>query len=396
MLGRPATKCTPSTGIRGAQRFNAKATCSYTSRPANNSSGSALRLFAAFAFIAGSPIPASARSYFGQSPASHPLPVKTQGDIRDEGKCAVSREWSQARLLEYWPGEGHIRSVGTLGYMGKTGTAQDADLAEARAQVERVVRVSGLEMNFDMIAAPSTPAAAEIINGRRVILFDPHFMAQVADRICPDWGATSILAHEVGHHLAGHTLRQSNEPWRDELEADDFSGFVLARLGATLAEATSAAARILPEQSTQSHPGRADRITAIVHGWQNAKAMMNAEKAKTKVGQNLLPAPQKNYDPTGDYNDFSDLSLQDRIIIYDDPNDYYITKSGRIDSYNGQRTEISRKTFPSSSNYAWAFQSEGLRLNVGHNGRIYIRLPSGVTLEVGMVVPLMPRMASGE
>jgi predicted Zn-dependent protease len=77
-----------------------------------------------------------------------------------------------------------------------------------------------------------------------VILFDPHFMAQVADRICPDWGATSILAHEVGHHLAGHTLRQSNEPWRDELEADDFSGFVLARLGATLAEATSAAARI--------------------------------------------------------------------------------------------------------------------------------------------------------
>ncbi|WP_156424824.1 hypothetical protein [Novosphingobium fuchskuhlense] len=308
----------------------------------------------------------------------------------------MSREWSQARLLDYWPSEAHIRSAGKLGYIGQTDTVPNADLAEARTQVERVVRVSGLEMNFDLIAATSTPAAAEIINGRRVILFDPHFMAQVADRICPDWGATSILAHEVGHHLAGHTLRQTTEPWRDELEADDFSGFVLARLGATLAEATSAAARILPEQSTSTHPGRADRIAAIVHGWQNAKALMNAEIENIKRHPGLLPVAQINYDANSLRNENSDAPLKYRIIIYNDPIDYYITKGGRIDSYNGLRTAISRKTFPTSSDYAWSFQSDGLRFNVAHDGRIYTRLPSGVTLEVGMVVTLTPRMANGE
>jgi hypothetical protein len=294
-------------------------------------------------------------------------------------------------LNEYWPGEARVHSLGALGYMGRQDSSQAADLAEARTQVERVVRVSGLEMNFEMIVDPSTPAAAEIINGRRVILFDPRFMAQVADRICPDWGAMSILAHEVGHHLAGHTLRQTAEPWRDELEADEFSGFVLARLGASLAETTSAAARILPEQPTPTHPGRKDRVAAIVHGWQNAEAMVRAEMTQANHNRGLVPMHQDRFDPDGDDSRSSDLVLVARIILYDDPNDYFITKSGRIDAYDGTRRPVGKKSLPSSADYAWTFRTQFAQLDVDYSGRVFMRMPSGVLHEIGLVVAFLPK-----
>lgn len=313
---------------------------------------------------------------------------------REKGQCEVGREWSEARLNDYWPGEGRVQSLGGLGYMGSPDGSQATDLAEARAQVERVVRVSGLEMNFEMIVDRSTPAAAEIINGRRVILFDPRFMAQVADRICPDWGAMSILAHEVGHHLAGHTLRQTAEPWRDELEADEFSGFVLARLGATLAETTSAATRILPEQATPTHPGRKDRIAAIVHGWQNAEALVSAELTQAHHNRGLVPMRQTRFDPDGEGEGASDLALVSRIILYDDPSDYYITRSGRIDSYDGTRRPAGRKALPRSADFAWTFLTDAMKFDVDYSGRIFMRLPSGAVHEVGLVVALLPQSAS--
>lgn len=310
---------------------------------------------------------------------------------RVQGQCEVSKEWSDARLNGSWHKEGEAHSVTALGYMGRQDASAEVDLAEARAQVERVVRVSGLEMNFEMIVEPSTPAAAQIINGRRVILFDPRFMAQVADTICPDWGAMSILAHEVGHHLAGHTLRQTAEPWRDELEADEFSGFVLARLGASLAETTSAAARILPEQATPTHPGRKDRLAALVHGWQNAEALVNAEMTQAQHNRGLVPMRQSRFDPDGDGADAADLALVARIILYDDPNDYYITRSGRIDAYDGTRRPVGRKSLPSSADYAWTFQTDVIRFDVEYGGRVLMRLPSGVMHEVGVVVAMLPQ-----
>lgn len=335
----------------------------------------------AISLMAGIATPAMA-----QSAAAKPA------QAREKGQCEIGREWSEARLHDAWPNEGRPHSVIAMGYMGRQDASRSADLSEAQTQVARVVRVSGLEMNFEMVVDPSTPAAAQIVNGRRVILFDPRFMAQVADRICPDWGAMSILAHEVGHHLAGHTLRQTTDPWRDELEADEFSGFVLARLGATLAETTSAAARILPEQATPTHPGRKDRLAALVHGWQNAEALVNAEMTQAAHDRGLVPLRQSRFDPDGEGTEASDLALIARIILYDDSNDYYITRGGRIDAYDGTRRPIGRKALPRSADYAWTFASDAIRLDVEYGGRIFMRMPSGATHEVGVVVAMRPQV----
>lgn len=311
-----------------------------------------------------------------------------------QGECQVGREWSAARLQSTWPSDARSNSTVALGYIGRQQEVASADLVEARSQVSRVVHASGLEMNLELVADSSTPAAAQMINGQRVILFDPRFMAQVADKICPDWGAMSILAHEVGHHLAGHTLRQSTEPWRDELEADQFSGFVLARLGASEAETVSAAAKILPEEPTPTHPGRKDRVAAILHGWQNAEAMLAAEVDQTRRGRGLVPMRQDRFVREGDLARSSDLDLVGRIILYADPNDYYITRGGRVDTYDGtERRPVGKKSLANSADYAWALSTSTSRLDIDFDGHVFIRLPSGAVDEVGIVVSVMPQVA---
>lgn len=386
--------CTVTSGIRRTVRTDGAC---QVAAPRNARFGESLLAKGALLLAAGMlmfEVPLAA-AQSAPSPAVRALPAAA-----GQGQCQVGREWSAARLQSAWPGDARANSTVALGYVGRQQEVASADLVEARNQVSRVVHASGLEMNLELVADSSTPAAAQMINGQRVILFDPRFMAQVADKICPDWGAMSILAHEVGHHLAGHTLRQSAEPWRDELEADQFSGFVLARLGATEAETVSAAAKILPEQPTPTHPGRKDRIAAILHGWQNAEAMLTAEVDQARRGRGLVPMRQdrlvqNSLVQEGDLTRPSDLDLVGRIILYADPNDYYITRSGRVDAYDGvERRPVGRKSLSSSTDYAWALATSTSRLDIDYDGHVFIRLPSGAVDEVGIVVSVMPQVAS--
>lgn len=383
----PARVCTTAIPTMTAPQFGATRTGAF----GTNLCRAAARLISAGLMVCSSaavlaqPPQALQTSPFKELPAKRP------------DQCKLGREWSAARLQATWPAENHVHTAVAMGYMGRQQDVLAGDLAEARNQVARVVHASGLEMNLELVPDYSSPAAAQMINGQRVILFDPRFMAQVADKICPDWGAMSILAHEVGHHLAGHTLRPAAEPWRDELEADQFSGFVLARLGATEVETLSAASNILPEQATPTHPGRKDRIAAILHGWQNAEAMLNAEVDQARHGRGLVPMRQDRYEPAADGARASDLDLVARLILFADPNDYYIARSGRVDSYDGiQRRPVGRKSLPNSPNYAWALATNAARLDVDYGGRVFIRLPSGAVDEVGAVVMITPDRAGAQ
>jgi len=84
------------------------------------------------------------------------------------------------------------------------------------------------------------------------------------------WAAISILAHEIGHHLNGHTLDKVGSRPQTELEADEFSGFVLRKMGATLEEAQSAMALIASMKGSHTHPAKNDRLAYIATGWKSA------------------------------------------------------------------------------------------------------------------------------
>ncbi len=145
--------------------------------------------------------------------------------------------------------------------------------AEGTAAVTRIMRFTGLPQNFTIMESDVPNAAAIIVMGKdgipkRVIAYNRAFMQQVAQATGEDgWPGTSILAHEIGHHLSGHTLLPGGSQPPIELEADKFSGFVLFKMGASLPEAEKAIATLIPEADGPTHPGRKKRLAAIKAGW---------------------------------------------------------------------------------------------------------------------------------
>jgi hypothetical protein len=78
--------------------------------------------------------------------------------------------------------------------------------AEAEAALGSIMKQTGLPTNFQLTAADVDNAAATIYKNQRYILYNQRFMEEVKQRTKSNYGALSILAHEVGHHLSGHTL----------------------------------------------------------------------------------------------------------------------------------------------------------------------------------------------
>lgn len=135
--------------------------------------------------------------------------------------------------------------------------------------VSRILSYAGLPQSFDVYSANIYNAAALMVKGKRVILYDPKLISDIEDITNHDWPAVSILAHEIGHHLSGHTLAtEYNRAY--ELEADYFSGFILQKMGASLEEAQAVMSLLRDHPNMTDHPPQAERLAAIERGWQEA------------------------------------------------------------------------------------------------------------------------------
>jgi hypothetical protein len=144
---------------------------------------------------------------------------------------------------------------------------------QALQKVEEILEKVGLFRNFEIEECQginnALAATIPLSNGNleRYIIYDNSFFNKVTDATGTDWGLISILAHEVGHHLNGHTLKTGGSNHQTELQADEFSGFVLARMGCSLENAQAAISKLLPDQASSTHPAKKDRLTAVERGW---------------------------------------------------------------------------------------------------------------------------------
>lgn len=168
---------------------------------------------------------------------------------------------------------GSAKYTAMCSYYGET-ISGDITAYEAGKTAEKVVKdimsVIGLKSNFELRAANVPNAAAVILKSKRYILYNPDFMDKINSATGNKWAAISILAHEIGHHLNGHTLDKVGSRPQTELEADEFSGFVLRKMGATLEEAQSAMALIASMKGSHTHPAKNDRLAYIATGWKSA------------------------------------------------------------------------------------------------------------------------------
>lgn len=148
----------------------------------------------------------------------------------------------------------------------------------AERAVDMMLRPLGLKRNFVLVQCSNIENAVAVTydDGLRYIVYDNAFMERIDRGANTDWASVSILAHEVGHHLQGHTLRPVSLQQRreNELEADEFSGFTMFKLGRSLDEA-QAAMRNFPDvadEERSTHPKKLRRLEAIRKGYEDARS----------------------------------------------------------------------------------------------------------------------------
>ena len=147
-------------------------------------------------------------------------------------------------------------------------------------------------------------AYATIIRNKRYIIYDNDFLENLDSYAGTKWASVSVLAHEMGHHYRNHVVDTRGSTPPKEIEADYFSGYVMAKLGASLTEARAAMEQIASPRASSSHPARADRLDAIARGWNYAKGVTNTNPGTTRV-----PAPQPQQNPPPPANDASWIYL---------------------------------------------------------------------------------------
>jgi len=163
---------------------------------------------------------------------------------------------------------------------------------ETEEQIQRILDAVGLPANFEIKSADVRLALALIQNGRRYILYNPKFIAGFPEGSREFWLRVAILAHELGHHLEGHSLGVGGSRQALELQADQFSGFALARMGATLEQA-QAAVRRASESGSPVYPPRSARLEAVAHGWKQYAEMQPGSSQSLDEAEPLPPPPPR-------------------------------------------------------------------------------------------------------
>ena len=146
-------------------------------------------------------------------------------------------------------------------------------------------------------------AYATIIRNKRYIIYDNNFLENLDNYAGTQWASISVLAHEMGHHYRNHVIDAGGSTPAKEIEADIFSGYVMAKIGATLNEAKAAMNKIASPKASASHPAKADRLNAIEKGWTYAFGQT------TTSGPATTPVPQPQQNPPPPANDASWIYL---------------------------------------------------------------------------------------
>jgi tetratricopeptide (TPR) repeat protein len=209
--------------------------------------------------------------------------------------------------------------------------------AEAENALDRILSVIGASKRFVLQPCENIDNAVAVsYKGVRYILYDKEFMNSVSSG--NNWSNLFILAHEVGHHINGHSLdlvlyateaveAGTLESRREqELEADEFAGFILGKLGASLQQ-TNLAVNLLATNSNDtysSHPSKSKRLSSISIGYNKAsgndnkfETLSKKESADEYFYKGLEKAKRKDrYGAIADYTKAIELNPNYYLYYY--------------------------------------------------------------------------------
>lgn len=209
-----------------------------------------------------------------------------------------------------------------LNYKSQNQLYSFVDNQEAIGYVQKLMDLAGLPMNFIVSECSGIQNAfAYNYDGIQYIFYGNEFLESLNSN-SNDIGSITVLAHEIGHHLAGHTSANSyisqyckNAPCNDqsqdcldaleisrkrELQADRFAGFIMYKFGSSLSQTQEAFRRLLNNQDYEdlcsTHPTLSKRLNAIKEGYDKAKQQEEAvlkRQEKREEGEEVEEPTEK-------------------------------------------------------------------------------------------------------
>jgi hypothetical protein len=169
---------------------------------------------------------------------------------------------------------------------------------EAKAIVEEMLDTIRWKENFTLREQNGiNNAYATIINNRRWIIYDNHFLENIDAHAATKWASISIMAHEMGHHYYNHVVSGKGSTVPTEIQADYFSGYVMSRLGAALPQSVAAIQAVASDRASATHPAKKDRVDAITRGWNAGRAATAGNNSPGNTSANPTP-PGSGNNPT--------------------------------------------------------------------------------------------------
>lgn len=236
-----------------------------------------------------------------------------------------------------------------------------SSVSEANSALIKILSTVGVSQNFVMKECSNVSNAAAIqVEGIRYIFYNPEWLNSINSNY--SFGGMFTLAHEVGHHVNGHTVdvvlvvndivNQKNleERRQQELQADEFAGFVLAKLGASLSQTTSVINGVTDDQNDtySTHPSRSKRLLAIEKGYNKAKNIDSKTAASDTEENNYNNKSVIVYNDGSRWEGEIETITSDEIRYTDQKRPYMVKKTVRKPRGNGVMYNIDGSVYKGS------------------------------------------------
>jgi tetratricopeptide (TPR) repeat protein len=155
--------------------------------------------------------------------------------------------------------------------------------------IDDIVAKVGLQARFEVKALKNYNNCSALCvknetGETRVLQFDRDFLEQYEKITSDKWFVVGVVAHEIAHHLNGHSLDGVGSRPNKEMEADEFAGFVMQKLGAKLDEAQNIFSFLNETEGPPTHPIKLKRYKAIKRGWEKAAGTFVQGNERDEVG----------------------------------------------------------------------------------------------------------------
>ena len=123
--------------------------------------------------------------------------------------------------------------------------------------------------NFYLKQSPDVEKAVAVHHeGKMYIIYNDEFLRRLTRSEKDKAAIYFIFAHELAHHMNGHTFKEEGSRPDKELEADSAAARILAAMGFSERQ-TLYVLKHLNKEATETHPSRIDRKFTIISGWES-------------------------------------------------------------------------------------------------------------------------------